>query len=306
MMSILLNYFHLLRPSQWYKNLLVPVVGIFAIDVYDFMVYVLLALGFLAACGIAGTSYIINDIVDIESDRIHPEKKTRLIAAGKISKRSAAIFAVIILITSLGGSFILNIWFGFVMLTFFGIGQLYSFVLKKIAFVDILTISINFIIRGLGGLVLIISVPGVIFKAGEFPTLWAIWAVFIFALFLALSKRKVDLQLIEKGEAKNHKEVYDKYEKQFLDHLVIMIALCLLLGYYLFVIFNDTSGGFLMLTVPVATYLMFRYLYLLFSADKHMGTPDKAIKDKGILIGSLVVLLLFLLVRYLDLYFNLI
>lgn len=300
------DYFHLLRPSQWYKNLLVPVVGVFAIQVFEITIYLFLALGFLVACGISGTNYIINDIVDIESDRVHPEKKTRLIASGAISKRSAAIFGLLILAISLGGSFLIDFWFGLVMLIFFGIGQLYSFVLKKIAFVDILTISVNFIIRGLGGIVIIISIPGVVLEAGKFPTLWAIWAVFIFALFLAISKRKVDLQLIEKGEATNHKEVYNKYEKQLLDHLVIMIALCLLLGYYLFVIFNDTSGGYLMITVPVATYLMFRYLYLLFSTDKNMGTPEKAIKDRGILAGSIIVLLLFLIIRYLDLYFNII
>ena len=303
-MPKILHFLQLLRPSQWYKNLLVPVVGIFAIDVYDFMVYVLLALGFLAACGISGTNYIINDIVDVESDRIHPEKKARPIASGAITKRSAAIFGAVILGISLGGSFLINIWFGFVMVSFFLIAQAYSFVLKKIAFVDIITISVNFIIRGLGGLVIILAFSPV----DLIPTSWAIWAVFIFALFLAISKRKADLQLLEEGETTNHKQVYDQYQKQFLDYLVIMVATILLMGYYIYVI--DTSilnnNLYLLTTVPVATYLMFRYLYLLFSADKHMGTPDKAIKDKGILIGSLVVLLLFLLVRYLDLYFNLI
>lgn len=305
-MSKLFDYIRLLRPSQWYKNLLIPVGGIFAIDAFDFIIYLFLVLGFLTACGIAGTNYIINDIIDMDSDRVHPEKKTRPIASGTISKRSAILFGTIILIISLCGSFFINFWFGIMMVSFFLIAQFYSFVLKNIAFVDVLTISINFIVRGFGGLVIILSFPGTSFEAGKFPTLWGIWAVFIVALFLAVSKRKADLQLLEAGEAKNHKEVYNQYQKQLLDYLVIMVATCLLLGYYLFIIFNDETGGYLMLTVPVATYLMFRYLYLLFSADKHMGTPEKAIKDKGILVASIVVLLLFLIIRYLDVYFDII
>ncbi|NVM31884.1 MAG: UbiA family prenyltransferase [Candidatus Helarchaeota archaeon] len=302
-MSKLLDYIKLLRPSQWYKNLLIPAVGIFAINVFEFIIYLNLMFGFLIACGIAGANYIINDIMDAERDRIHPDKKARLIASGEISKRRAALIASVLLIISLGSSFLITFWFGIVMLSFFLLAQLYSFVLKKIAFADILTISINFIIRGLGGLVIIISYDPTI----DLPTFsWAIWAVFIFALFLAISKRKVDLQLLKAEDAKNHKEVYDQYQKPLLDHLVIMVATCLLLGYYLYVIFNDPSNGFLLITVPPATYLMFRYLYLLFSADKHMGTPEKAIKDKGILIGSIVVLLLFFIIRYLDLYFDVI
>ena len=299
-MSKLVDYIKLLRPAQWYKNLLIPAVGIFVINVFEFMIYLNLLLGFLIACGIAGANYIINDIVDAESDRIHPDKKTRLIASGEISKRRAALIASVLLIISLGSSFLITIWFGIVMLSFFLLAQLYSFVLKKIAFVDVIIISINFIIRGFGGFVIIIFYPTTI----QIPTSWAIWAVFIFALFLAVSKRKVDLQLLEAGEAKNHKKVYGQYQKQLLDHLVIMVATILLLGYYLFVI--ETENLYYLLTIPVATYLMFRYLYLLFSADKNMGTPEKAIKDPGIFMSSIVVLILFLVIRYLDLYFYII
>ncbi len=290
------DFIRLLRPSQWYKNFIVPAVGVFAIQVFDLMIYIYLILAFIIACGISSVNYIINDIMDVESDQVHPEKKSRPIASGNISKRTAALIALTILVIAISCSFILSFLFAVAMLAFFGVAQLYNFVLKKYIFVDVLTISINFIVRGAAGLAIIITYSGF----DLFPTMWAIWAVFIFALLLAISKRKVDLQLVEEAEKVNHKKVYEKYSKQLLDHLVVMISTILLMGYYMFILFNDTSGGYLLITVPVATYLMFRYLFLLFSSDKHMGTPEKAIKDLGILISSILVLLLFLLVRYLE------
>ncbi len=293
----ILDYIHLIRPSQWYKNLLIPAVGIFSIQFFDAMVYLYLLIGFILACGISGTNYIINDIYDMEKDKVHPEKMKRPLASGTISKRNAIIFGVILLIASLGCSFLLSIFFGIAMSLFFIIGLLYTFVLKNIAFVDVLTISINFIIRGLGGFVIIITFT--IFT--EVPTPWGYWAVFIFALFLALSKRKVDLQILDAAERSDHKKVYDTYQKQLLDHILVMMATILLMGYYFYVMEFDTTGGFLLLTFPPATYLMFRYLYLLFSADKHMGTPEKAIKDIGILISTITLILIFLAVNYLEL-----
>lgn len=297
-MTSLSKYLRLFRPSQWYKNLLIPAVGIFSINIFELKIYLYLFLGFLVACGISGVNYIINDIIDAESDKIHPEKKNRPIASGEISKRKGLTLGIITLGISLVTSFFISFIFGIVMISFFLIAQLYSFFLKKIAFVDIITISINFLVRGVGGLAIILNFSTIVL----FPTMWSIWAVFIFALFLGLSKRKADFQKIEEGMEINHKKVYSRYQEQLLDHLVIMIATILLLGYYLYVI--DTGNIYLLLTVPVATYLMFRYLYLLFAADKNMGAPEKAIKDTGIFLASILVLILFLVIRYLDLYFG--
>ena len=290
------EFLRLLRISQWYKNLIIPAVGIFSIQIFDWTIYLFLVIGFLLACGLSSANYIINDILDIENDKGHPEKKNRPIASGTISIRTAAIIGTILFIISLGCSFLLSFWFGIVMLTFFLIAQSYTFFLKKIAFVDIIVISLNFIIRAAGGLTLVIA--HLTFELGSI--LWPIWAVFIFALFLAVSKRKADFKLLEAEKALNHKKVYEKYQKQLLEHLVFMVATILLMGYYLYVLLNDQTGGYLLLTVPVATYLMFRYLYLLYSPDKNMGAPEKAIKDPGILIGSITVLLLFLIIRYLN------
>ena len=294
-MGKFVEYIRLLRPSQWYKNLLIPAVGIFSAQVFDLMIYLFLILGFLSACGIAGFNYIVNDILDSQSDRVHPQKKDRPIASGSISKKSALLFGSIILILSMAGSFIISFWFFMIMLLFFLIAQLYNFVLKKIAFVDVLTISMNFIVRGFAGLVIVIAYPVELVSSH-----WAIWGLFISALFLAISKRKADLKLLDSPELSNHKQVYDNYSKELLDHLVLMVATIMLLGYHLWVVLTDTTGGYYLSTVPVATYLMFRYLYLLFSADKHMGTPEKAIKDRGILIGTIVLLIIFLVVRYLE------
>jgi len=275
---------------------MIPAVAIFSIQILDWTIYLFSIIGFLLACGLSSANYIINDILDLENDKGHPEKRNRPIASGTISIKSAALIGAFLFIISLSCSFLLSFWFGIVMLNFFLIALSYTLILKKIAFVDVIVISINFIIRAVGGLAIVITHPA--FEIG--PLLWPIWAVFIFALFLAISKRKADLQLLEAEKASNHKIVYDKYQKQLLDHLVLMVATILLMGYYLYVILNDQTGGYLLLTVPIATYLMFRYLYLLYSTDKNMGTPEKAIRDPGILISSIAVLVLFLVIRYLE------
>jgi 4-hydroxybenzoate polyprenyltransferase len=297
-MANLSDYIRLFRPSQWYKNLLIPAVGIFSFQILELTIYGYLLLGFILACGISGTNYIFNDLMDIADDRLHPQKRNRPIAAGSISKRNAMILGVGILLISIICSYLLSFWFGIIMSIFFLISQLYTFVLKKIIFVDVLSISVNFILRGIGGFMIINSCTILISP----PTLWSFWAVFILALFLALSKRKADLQLLEQENSLNNRFKSSLYPKKLLDQLIILISGIFLMGYYFYVIDTDTTGGYLLMTIPVATYLMFRYLYLLDSDKKPLLTANKWLKDPGMILGCIVVFILFLTVKFLENY----
>ena len=182
------------------------------------------------------------------------------------------------------------------MSIFFLISQLYTFVLKKIIFVDVLTISVNIILRGIGGLFIINSFSILVMP----PTPWSFWAVFILALFLALSKRRIDLQLLENENRMNDKPPL--YPKKMLDQLIILISGIFLMGYYLYVIITDMTGGYLLLTIPIATYLIFRYLYLLYSSEKSPLLAKNPFKDPGIIIGGIIVFILFLTIKYLESY----
>ena len=293
-MAKLSDYIRLCRPSQWYKNLLIPAVGIFSFQIFDLKMYSYLIIGFILACGISGTNYIINDIMDAADDRLHPKKKDRPIASGAVLKKNAAVFGAFLFSISLISSFLLAFWFGIIMGIFFLTSQFYTFILKKIIFVDILTISINFLLRGIGGLFLVNSFP-----ADEL--IWSFWAVFILALFLALSKRKMDLHLLEQKNGINS-DNSSIYPPKILDQLIILISGIFLMGYYLYVILTDTTGGYLLLTIPVATYLMFRYLFLLHSFEKSPLPTKNPLRDPGMIVGGITVFILFLTVRYLESY----
>ena len=292
------DYIRLLRLSQWYKNLLIPAVGIFSFQIFEFTIYGYLIIGFILACGISSTNYIFNDIIDIADDRLHPKKRFRPLASGTISKRKAAVLGIIIFSISLICSFLLSFWFGIIMSIFFLTSQLYTFVLKRIIFVDVLTISVNFIFRGIGGLLILNKFTPLVSP----PAPWSFWAVFILALFLAVSKRKMDLLLLEQEKPLNGRTNPGLYSKKMLDQLLILISGIFLMGYYLYVILADTTGGYLLLTIPVATYLMFRYLYLLYSYEKPPFPTKNLLKDPGIIMGSIIVFILFIIIKYLESY----
>jgi 4-hydroxybenzoate polyprenyltransferase len=289
-MAKLLAYLRLCRPSQWYKNLLIPAVGLFSFQIIDLLIFSWLILGFILACGISATNYIFNDVIDAAEDRMHSKKKTRPIASETISKRNAVIFGIIILVISLSFSFLLTLWFGILMSIFFFTSQLYTFVLKRIILVDVLTISINFILRGIGGLLLINVYPAD-------QLVWSFWAVFILALFLALSKRKFDTLCLETQNSSNIRKT-PIYPPKILDQLIILISGIFIMGYYLYVI--STKSTYLLLTLPVATYLIFRYLYLLYIIEKAPLSAKMPLKDPGMILGCITVFILFLTIKYLE------
>lgn len=256
-------------------------------------------LGFLCACGISSSNYIINDIKDREQDVLHPKKKIRPLAAGAISKNEASIILLVLLSISFICSWFLSFWFFISMMTLFILSQAYTFYLKRLIIVDVLTISINFIIRGIAGLCILYSLNA----TWLLPDTWSFWALFMLALFLALIKRKTDLHLLELENNSNAKnEFLSIYPKKFLDQLLFLISGIFLMGYYLYVIINDATGGYLVITIPIATYLMFKILYLIYFNEQLITKAKSILKDPGIVIGSIIVFLLFLLLNYLHFY----
>jgi len=270
------SFFQLLRPQQWYKNLLVFVGAVFALRLLDFVLWPSMLLGFLSLCLISGANYLVNDIIDIERDRIHPEKKKRPLASGAISVNKAVAFYILVAALSFYGAFQLSLGFFLTAFALFLTNLLYTFILKNVVFVDVVTISLDYVWRALAGCYLIsVNVSS-----------WLVICVFLLALLLALGKRKVEIETLE--EPSRHRDALKFYSPDILNRLVSMTSAALLVSYTLYSSMSETGHGRLLWTLPIATYAILRYNYLLESNKSMAENPEKIFRDAPMMIALIV------------------
>lgn len=269
------RYIRLLRVQQWYKNLVIFLAIFFTNNILDFALLTKTALGFLALCFVSSSYYILNDIKDADEDRTHPEKKKRPIASGEVKEGTAMLVGLGMLLISLALSYMLKPVFIAFTLGLFVSSTLYTFYLKNFAIIDIHVIALNFLIRAVSGAVLI-SVPA---------SAWLISTVFFMALFLGVAKRRAELRLLGKDAVK-HKGVYKVYNEQLLNMMVIVITTALLFTYSLYTFM--VHGEHMMLTIPFATFMIFRYLYFISIDDIAARRTEYLFKDKQMVIAFLL------------------
>ena len=286
-----MKYLQLLRPHQWYKNLVIFIGLVFSQNLFNIEYLIITSIGFIVLCSISGANYIINDIVDLEKDRKHPVKKKRPIASGEINKTNAVIFAVLLIIFSFSVSFWINFNFGLIVLSLFLLTQTYSFFLKKICFLDVLMISMNFVLRAVAGAIII--------NVRVSP--WLIISCFFVALFLALGKRKAELNL-RINSSEQTRESLRIYTKEIIDTLILIPLVMVLVCYTMYCIFvfpviQILRDYFLFLTLPIITFVIFRYVYLS-NKDQLAETPDKILQDKQMLFAMILWMLIVVLFLY--------
>jgi len=275
-MTKLSSLFQLLRPQQWYKNLLVFAGAVFALRLLDFVLWPSMLLGFLILCLISGANYIVNDIIDIKRDRLHPEKKNRPLASRAVSVNKAVAFSVFAAALSFYGALQLGLGFFLTTLALFLTNLLYTFILKNVVFVDVLTISVDYVWRALAGCYLI--------SVGA--SSWLVICVFLLALLLALGKRKAEIETLE--EASRHTDALKFYSPGILNQLVSMTSAALLISYTLYSSMSETGHGRLLWTLPIATYTILRYNYLLDSNKSMAENPEKIFRDAPMMIAFIV------------------
>lgn len=302
MPSKIKSFFHLLRVRQYYKNVLIFVGIFFSQRLFELTLYFNLLIGFIILCCTSSINYIVNDIRDIKKDRMHPEKiRKKPLASGDIP----LFFAVILLIV-LGGIIVLFLFFIIPKLNFLFMiiliiitGQLYNHLLKEYAFIDIIVLSTGYLWRALAGCAII----------KEFVSAWLFLAIFEVALFLSIAKRKGDLMLLGKDKAAEHKRVYDQYSLTILNHFHIIIAGSLFITYSLYLIIkfkldDPVSAAlyeyFAILTIPIALYIIMRYMYLTSSKPEIARSTEKAFLDKGIIIAGLILLIILFCAFYYE------
>ena len=274
-----------LRPKQWTKNLLL-FAGIIFSNHFREQVRLLHAVyGFIIFCALSGAIYIINDIRDAESDRNHPLKCKRPIASGALPVAIAAGVCVGLLVVGIGWAYVINPRFGNLSVFYFVLMVLYSMGLKHVVILDLMIVAIGFVIRGIGGVL-------VIEKAGEsIPiTPWFVTCVLFLALFVVLCKRRHELVLLS-ASARHHRPVLEHYSPAFLDQMVNVATTATVMSYALYVTLGVQQHGdkqTMVYTLPFVVYGVFRYLYLVYKREEG-GSPELLLlQDPSLLICVLL------------------
>lgn len=272
--------FKTMRPRQWTKN-----VFIFAALVFDKQLFVVDSFlrtlaGFALFCLISSCVYIFNDLADVEADRQHPEKKNRPIASGKLPVSTAWGAGIVFVAIALGLSYWLAPAFCLVVAAYFVLNLAYSLSLKHIAILDVLIISVGFVLRVGAGVTLI---------AVERFSPWLYIVMFLLSLFLGFGKRRAELALLAHG-AGSHRKVLDGYTLPLLDQYIMIVSGTTIVAYslYTFSAPNVPENHSMMLTIPFMVYAIFRYLYLI--EVKHAGgTPEEVLlSDRPFQISMLL------------------
>lgn len=280
-----------MRPRQYTKNLLVYAAALFSGKLFTEAGFALSTMTFILFSFTASTVYIFNDVMDVEKDRQHPEKKQRPIAAGVLSERQAIFFASIIFSASLIMSFWLSLWLGIILLGYVLMNIWYSMSLKHVVVIDVMIIAFGFVLRAMAGSIAI----------GAGMTSWFILCVFMLSLFLALAKRRAELMLFVDAE-QNQRRVLRDYSIGMIDQLITIDLAVTITSYSLFALQTGQQGtvyGFslMMVTVPIVIYGIFRYLYLIQIRGQGSKPEDVLLNDKHILITCLVYVLVVILIR---------
>lgn len=282
-------YVKLMRPQQWVKNLFLFAPLFFSFQ-YSVAQFVQVFAGFILFSLAASALYSFNDILDREEDRLHPEKKNRPVASGKIEVRSAIILMIVLLTISLSAAALLSVGFLNILLLYVLMNIAYSVKLKHISILDISLISIGFVLRIFAGAELVDIIP----------TNWIVLVTFLLALFLALSKRRDDVLLVDEG-LRTRKNV-DGYNLEMINAGMVFMAGVTTVAYIMYTLSDDVISRLGSEDVYLTSFFVIvgilRYMQITF-VEKASGNPSETLlKD---LFLQLIILCWIL--SYIWLYF---
>jgi 4-hydroxybenzoate polyprenyltransferase len=267
-----------MRPKQWTKNLLLFAGLLFTLDArHSGGAFRLAFLGFACFCMLSSVVYLINDILDRESDRLHPKKRFRPIASGELSPTAAGIAAVVLLAGGLAGAATLSHRFAEVAVLYFVLTLAYSFHFKHIVLLDVLVLAAGFVLRAAAG-AFVIGVP---------ISPWFILCTLMLALFLALSKRRAELLTIQQSGAASTRRILGEYSAAMLDQMIVIVTSACVMSYSLYTIESEAAKHhhYLMATIPFVLYGIFRYLYLMHRHSLGEAPDSILLEDRPMLIN---------------------
>ena len=287
MVSKFCEIIKLMRVKHYIKNILIFLPLVFSGNLFNKGLLFKEIVSFFAFCLIASIVYIVNDIVDVEKDKLHETKKNRPLAKGSVSIKEAIILIIILFVFIVGTMlYIDNIYALFLLILYLAINVAYSFILKNIPIIDVAILTSGFIIRVIyGGICVGVNVSS-----------WLCLTVMSMAFYLSLGKRRNEIIKMKK----NTREVLKYYTREYLDKFMYMCLTLTIVFYSLWTTTNTNSkyNSFLIWTVPLVILICMKYS-LIIEGDSDGDPVEVVLKDKvmlGLIVGyGCIIMALFYL-----------
>jgi 4-hydroxybenzoate polyprenyltransferase len=266
---------------QWTKNLVVFAGLIFSEHLLKPPFFIRAAVGAALFCAISSGVYIVNDLMDRDRDRLHPKKRLRPIASGRLSLPVAAITAVVLLAGGVTAALLLGGKFGLAAALYAVLNLAYSLGLKNIVVLDVMLLASGFVLRAVAGVKVLTPLD---------PTIqispWLLVCTLFLALFLAIAKRRAELRSLATGAA-SHRKSLSEYSEPLLDQMMSIVTSGAVLSYSIYTVAPDTIRKFgttrLVYTIPFVLFGIFRYLYLMTQKDGGGNPSEHLLTDRPLL-----------------------
>jgi 4-hydroxybenzoate polyprenyltransferase len=281
-----------MRPRHWIKNGLLFIPLIFDKQLTNWPALGRIIAGFVLFCLLSSLIYIINDLVDLEADRVHPQKRLRPLPSGALKLSTARKAGIVLAVVIFIPASLLSLTFALIGLTYLVLNLAYSAWLKHTPILDVMILASFYVLRVGAGVSLIV--------VQRFSPWLYVFTTFL-ALYLGIGKRRAELSLLAE-EANSHRRSLGGYTLPLLDQLILIVSSCAILTYslYTFSAPNLPANDAMMLTIPFVIYGIFRYLYLL--QVKHFGgEPEEIVlTDRPLQVTVFLWMLAVLVLFYLS------
>jgi 4-hydroxybenzoate polyprenyltransferase len=275
----------LIRPQQWIKNVVVLAGVVFAERLGDPELVVRALAAFATFCIVSSGTYVFNDLIDADRDRLHPEKRLRPIAAGTVGKGTATVLFLLLWGGGVALGFQLGARFGATCASYVALNLLYTLWLKHHVIIDVMGIAVGFMMRAIGGVAVLRDVdPGVTLSQ------WLLLCTFFLALVMGFGKRRSELRLLDES-ASRHRAALGDYSTELLDSIIPMVSTAAILAYSIYTIWPQTVAKLgtdkLVYTVPFVVYGFFRYQFLI--RERGLGGNPSEILFRDVALAVSVV-----------------
>jgi decaprenyl-phosphate phosphoribosyltransferase len=265
-----------MRPRQWVKNILVAAAPLAAGRLFESQVLVDVALAFVAFCLVSATVYLINDVRDLEEDRLHPRKRFRPIASGELSVRSAVVIAAIVGTLGFGIGFYTSIGLGITLTVYLILQLLYSAFLKHLPVVDLAMVASGFLLRAIAG--------GV---AADIPlSQWFLLVASFGSFFMVAGKRYSEMKAL--GADAGTRRSLTRYSESYLRFAWMLAAVMVLISYSLWAFENRDGHPFLGVpwtAISIAPFTLGLLQYALEVDSGNAGEPEEVVLHDHVLQG---------------------
>ncbi len=265
-----------MRPKQWPKNVFIFTALVFDEKLFTPSPLLKTIATFILFCLTSSAVYLINDLADIEKDRQHPTKRLRPLPSGQLKRSVAIAAAVLIPLITMPLFFLLDPQLGLIALVYLLMMIAYSFVLKNIVILDVLTVAAGFVLR--------VAAGAIVVDVERFSP-WLYICATLVALFIGVGRRRHELILLAEN-ANEHRASLNEYSLPLLNEMISIVASATVIAYslYTFSAPNLPPNHAMMLTIPFVLYGVFRYLYLIHVKSKGGAPEEIFLSDRPLII----------------------